>query len=98
MRRVGVRRVASLDDGFAVYRFGPRRDRAFESSVERRIARVIIGPVNGQVGSAGSAGTTTSPATDRHVLSLPLARVDDLRTIRDFVARSARELGADETS
>lgn len=30
MERLGLTRVASLDDDFAVYRFGPRRDRAFE--------------------------------------------------------------------
>ena len=30
MQRIGVSRVASLDDDFAVFRFGPRRDRAFE--------------------------------------------------------------------
>lgn len=30
MQRTGVLRAASLDDDFAVFRFGPRRDRAFE--------------------------------------------------------------------
>jgi uncharacterized protein len=30
MRRLGITRAASLDDHFAVFRFGPRRDRAFE--------------------------------------------------------------------
>lgn len=30
MERLGVHRVATLDDDFAVYRFGARRDRAFE--------------------------------------------------------------------
>lgn len=30
MERLGIRRVASFDDDFAIYRFGPRRDRAFE--------------------------------------------------------------------
>jgi uncharacterized protein len=30
MQRLGVLRAASFDDDFAVYRFGPRRDRAFE--------------------------------------------------------------------
>jgi predicted nucleic acid-binding protein len=30
MERLGITRVASFDDHFAVYRFGPRRDRAFE--------------------------------------------------------------------
>jgi predicted nucleic acid-binding protein len=30
MHRLGVTRVASFDDDFAVYRFGIRRDRAFE--------------------------------------------------------------------
>lgn len=30
MRRLGMTRVASFDDDFAVYRFGRRRDRAFE--------------------------------------------------------------------
>lgn len=30
MQRLGVLRAATLDDDFAVYRFGPRRDRAFE--------------------------------------------------------------------
>jgi predicted nucleic acid-binding protein len=30
MERLGVTRVASFDRHFAVYRFGPRRDRAFE--------------------------------------------------------------------
>ena len=30
MQRLGVLRVASFDNDFAVFRFGPRRDRAFE--------------------------------------------------------------------
>ena len=30
MQRLGVNRVASFDDDFAVYRFGARRERAFE--------------------------------------------------------------------
>lgn len=30
MERLGMRRAASFDDDFAVYRFGRRRDRAFE--------------------------------------------------------------------
>jgi predicted nucleic acid-binding protein len=30
MERRGISRAASLDDDFAVYRFGPRRSRAFE--------------------------------------------------------------------
>lgn len=30
MQRLGVLRVTSFDDDFAVFRFGPRRDRAFE--------------------------------------------------------------------
>lgn len=30
MLRLGLMRVASLDDDFAVFRFGPRRERAFE--------------------------------------------------------------------
>ena len=30
MERLGITRAASLDDDFAVYRFGPRRERAFE--------------------------------------------------------------------
>lgn len=30
MERLGVRRVASFDHHFAVYRYGARRDRAFE--------------------------------------------------------------------
>lgn len=30
MERLGLRRVASFDDDFAVYRFGPKRNRAFE--------------------------------------------------------------------
>jgi predicted nucleic acid-binding protein len=30
MARVGVLRAVTFDDGFAIYRFGPRRDRAFE--------------------------------------------------------------------
>jgi predicted nucleic acid-binding protein len=30
MQRVGVTRVASFDDDFAIYRYGHRRDRAFE--------------------------------------------------------------------
>jgi predicted nucleic acid-binding protein len=30
MHRLGVTRVASFDDDFAVYRFGARRERAFE--------------------------------------------------------------------
>ena len=29
MRRLGLERVASLDDDFAIYRFGPNRKRAF---------------------------------------------------------------------
>ena len=30
MLRLGLLRVASFDDDFAVFRFGPRRERAFE--------------------------------------------------------------------
>ena len=30
MQRIGVLRAASLDRDFAIFRFGPRRDRAFE--------------------------------------------------------------------
>lgn len=30
MRRLGISRAASFDDHFAVFRFGPNRDRAFE--------------------------------------------------------------------
>ncbi len=30
MERLGLQRAASFDDDFAVYRFGPKRDRAFE--------------------------------------------------------------------
>jgi predicted nucleic acid-binding protein len=30
MERLGLERVASFDADFAVYRWGPRRDRAFE--------------------------------------------------------------------
>lgn len=30
MERLGLVRAASFDDDFAIYRFGPRRDRAFE--------------------------------------------------------------------
>lgn len=30
MQRLGVHRVASFDSDFAIYRFGPRRERAFE--------------------------------------------------------------------
>jgi predicted nucleic acid-binding protein len=30
MERLGVHRALAFDDDFAVYRFGPRRDRAFE--------------------------------------------------------------------
>lgn len=30
MQRIGVHRAASLDRDFAIFRFGPRRDRAFE--------------------------------------------------------------------
>jgi predicted nucleic acid-binding protein len=30
MQRLGVHRVASFDRDFAIFRFGPRRDRAFE--------------------------------------------------------------------
>jgi uncharacterized protein len=30
MERLGLKRVASFDDDFAIYRYGPRRDRAFE--------------------------------------------------------------------
>lgn len=29
MQRLGVHRVASFDSDFAIFRFGPRRDRAF---------------------------------------------------------------------
>jgi hypothetical protein len=29
MRRLGIERAASLDDHFAVFRFGPERRRAF---------------------------------------------------------------------
>lgn len=30
MERLGLRRAASFDDDFAIYRFGPKRERAFE--------------------------------------------------------------------
>ena len=30
MQRLGIHRVATFDDDFAVYRFGPKRTRAFE--------------------------------------------------------------------
>ncbi len=30
MQRLGIHRVASFDDDFAVFRFGPKRNRAFE--------------------------------------------------------------------
>lgn len=30
MERLGVKRAVSFDDDFAIYRYGPRRDRAFE--------------------------------------------------------------------
>jgi predicted nucleic acid-binding protein len=30
MQRLGVHRVATFDDDFAIYRFGPKRTRAFE--------------------------------------------------------------------
>ena len=30
MERIGLRRVAALDDDFAVYRYGGKRDKAFE--------------------------------------------------------------------
>jgi predicted nucleic acid-binding protein len=30
MQRLGIYRVASFDSDFAIYRFGPRRERAFE--------------------------------------------------------------------
>jgi predicted nucleic acid-binding protein len=30
MERLGIHRAASLDSDFAVYRFGPKRDKAFE--------------------------------------------------------------------
>ena len=30
MERLGLHRAASFDDDFAIYRFGPARDRAFE--------------------------------------------------------------------
>lgn len=30
MERMGINRAASFDDHFAIYRYGPRRDRAFE--------------------------------------------------------------------
>lgn len=30
MQRLGIFRVASFDDDFAIFRFGPKRDRAFE--------------------------------------------------------------------
>ena len=30
MERLGVHRAVAFDDDFAVYRFGPRRERAFE--------------------------------------------------------------------
>jgi hypothetical protein len=30
MERLGITRVASFDHHFAVYRYGPRRDRAFQ--------------------------------------------------------------------
>lgn len=29
MHRLGIERVASVDSDFAIYRYGPRRDRAF---------------------------------------------------------------------
>jgi predicted nucleic acid-binding protein len=30
MQRLGLTRAAAFDDDFAIYRFGPRRDRGFE--------------------------------------------------------------------
>jgi hypothetical protein len=30
MERLGITRVASFDRDFAIYRYGPNRDRAFE--------------------------------------------------------------------
>ena len=30
MERLGITRVATFDDHFAIYRYGPRRERAFE--------------------------------------------------------------------
>jgi hypothetical protein len=30
MERLGISRVASFDDHFAVYRYGPRRSRSFD--------------------------------------------------------------------
>jgi uncharacterized protein len=30
MERLGINRVAAFDDHFSIYRYGPRRDRAFE--------------------------------------------------------------------
>jgi anti-sigma regulatory factor (Ser/Thr protein kinase) len=53
--------------------------------------------VRGQQGS-GSSGAATSAPPGRRVLRLPLAGIDDLRTIRDFVRHNARALGADEAS
>lgn len=30
LQRLGIRRVASFDNDFAIYRYGPKRDRSFE--------------------------------------------------------------------
>ena len=35
MQRLGLRRVATLDDDFAVFRYGPKRSRAFEVARSR---------------------------------------------------------------
>ena len=54
--------------------------------------------MSAQPDGAGSTNPDSSLGADRRILRLPHARIDDLREIRDFVGRTARELGADETS
>jgi predicted nucleic acid-binding protein len=45
MERLGIHRAVTFDDDFAIYRFGPRRDRAFALS---------RGPLTDRMTSPGS--------------------------------------------
>jgi serine/threonine-protein kinase RsbW len=64
---------------------------------ERLGARGIIPAVTekGEGTAAGSGRPVTLPSP--LLLRLPAAALDDLRLIRDFVGRGARQLGADES-
>ena len=74
----------------------PRGDGPRTATAANR-PRGIIRAVRRQQGS-GSNGAATSAPAGRRVLRLPMADIDDLRAIRDFVRHNARQLGADESS